>query len=276
MALTLTTELAATLERAEIDELADLVAAAPPAVAERFGVGVVRVGGAAAVAAARADVPMLNRVLGLGLLEPATAATIARLTSPWRDAAVRYLVQVVPEAETPDLRRALEARGLVRRDNWAKVWRGAEPPLEAATDLRIEPIGPAWRSAYAEVMRAAFGLAPEHAAFFEGVVGRDGWLTYLAFDGEQPVAAAALFVHDGVGALAGGATLPSHRRHGAQGALMARRIRDGLALGCRGFMAEAQEDTPEAPNPSYRNMLRSGFQLAYLRRNYVYFPEGAG
>jgi hypothetical protein len=268
------TALVGALERVEIDELADMFAAAPPAVAARFGLAVERVGAATTIAAARADVPMMNRTLGLGLLEPATEATIDRLIAPWRDAPVRYLVQVVPEAETPELRRALEARGLTRRDNWAKVWRGAEPPPDIATDLRIEPVGRTCSRAYAEIMRQAFGLAPEYAAFFEGAPGRDGWLTYLAFDGEQPVAAASLFLHGEIGAFGGGATLPSHRRRGAQGALMARRIRDGLALGCRSFMAEAAEDTPDEPNPSYHNMLRNGFRLAYLRRNYVGFPDG--
>ena len=65
------------------------------------------------------------------------------------------------------------------------------------------------------------------------------------------------------------ATLPSHRRRGAQGALVARRIRDGLALGYRLFAAEAAEDGPEAPDPSYHNVLRAGFRLAYLRRSYL-------
>ena len=76
-------------------------------------------------------------------------------------------------------------------------------------------------------------------------------------------------MHGRAGALQAAATLPSHRRRGAQGALVARWIRDGLALGCRFFAAEAAEDTPESPNRSYHNLLRAGFRLAYLRRNYA-------
>ena len=67
-----------------------------------------------------------------------------------------------------------------------------------------------------------------------------------------------------------GCTLESHRNRGAQGALFARRIQDGLLLGCKWFVTETGEDTPDSPNPSYRNMLRTGFELAYLRRNYVH------
>ena len=50
---------------------------------------------------------------------------------------------------------------------------------------------------------------------------------------------------------------------------MARRIEDGRALGCRWFVTETGEDTPERPNPSFRNMLRSGFALGYHRANYM-------
>ena len=53
---------------------------------------------------------------------------------------------------------------------------------------------------------------------------------------------------------------------------MAQRIRDGMALGCRWLITETGEDTPEHPNPSYHNMLRTGFKLAYHRANYM--PAG--
>jgi hypothetical protein len=63
--------------------------------------------------------------------------------------------------------------------------------------------------------------------------------------------------------------------YAGQGAMFARRIADGLALGCQWFVTETGEDRPEDPNPSYHNMLRSGFKLAYLRRNYVHRPPAS-
>jgi len=50
---------------------------------------------------------------------------------------------------------------------------------------------------------------------------------------------------------------------------MARRIADGIKLGCRHLVSETGEETPEEPNPSYRNMLRTGFELVYARRNWI-------
>jgi hypothetical protein len=101
-------------------------------------------------------------------------------------------------------------------------------------------------------------------------VGRPGWRHYLAWASEVPVATGALFVKDQIGWLGVGSTLPSHRRRGAQGAIMAQRIRDGAELGCRWLITETGEDTPGRPNPSYHNMVRTGFTLAYQRSNYIF------
>ena len=83
------------------------------------------------------------------------------------------------------------------------------------------------------------------------------------------MAGGALFVKGDVGWLGIASTLPAYRPRGAQGALMARRIRDGADLGCRWLVTETGEDTPHHPNPSYHNMLRTGFSLAYRRPNYI-------
>jgi hypothetical protein len=50
---------------------------------------------------------------------------------------------------------------------------------------------------------------------------------------------------------------------------MTRRIADGAALGCRWFASETGQDLPDKPNPSFHNMLRTGFRVAYYRPNYM-------
>jgi hypothetical protein len=71
-------------------------------------------------------------------------------------------------------------------------------------------------------------------------------------------AVGALAMYGDVGYIAIGATSASHRNRGAQGALMARRLRDGAALGARIFVTETGMETSEEPNPSYHNMMRLG------------------
>ena len=258
---------AAALEEVELAALRTIVDAAAPDLAQQLGLRYAPQDRAGAVVATGCDVPLLNRAIGLGLLTAADEAAIARVVGLWAGTGLTHLVQVVPHAETAGLRAALEARGLRPLDAWAKVWRDDAPAPAAATDLRVQEVGRERVTDVGRILCACFGLPEAVGALFAGVLGHDGWHTYLAFDGDEPVATGSLFVLGRIGALQAAATLPSHRRRGAQGAIVARRIRDGLALGCRLFAAEAAEDTPGDPNPSYHNLLRAGFRLAYRRRN---------
>jgi hypothetical protein len=50
--------------------------------------------------------------------------------------------------------------------------------------------------------------------------------------------------------------------------LLARRVADALAQGCRVIVTETGEDTADAPNPSFRNMMRTGFRTVHFRDNW--------
>jgi hypothetical protein len=50
---------------------------------------------------------------------------------------------------------------------------------------------------------------------------------------------------------------------------MARRIAEGLGAGCRWVVTEGAEELGEKPNPSFHNMRRNGFQVAYFRENFA-------
>ncbi len=259
-------QLARLVEFGEAQAYADMFRHAPPGLrlrVEPFG---------AAIALLAPDVPILlfNRVIGLGLDEPAAEATLDAAVELYRRAGIRnFGVQLSPAAQPADLPGWLQARGLAPASRWAKVYRPAEAPPESETSLLIELAGPEHAPAFARVACTAFGMPHFLQPWLMAGVGQPGWRHYLAFDGEQAVATGALFVRGEVGWLGVGGTLPSHRRRGGQQALMARRIEDALRLGCRWLITETGEDTPDNPNPSYRNMLRLGFILAYQRPNYV-------
>ena len=265
----------AAAERIEAAAALDLVHTLSPATRERYGAYAERIGESGVVVGMRRlDVPMFNRAFALGLDGGVVAdETLDRIQERYAAGGVKFLVQVTLGAETDELRARLEGRGLRRADNWVKVHRGADPPPHLHTDLRVEQVGPEWARPFGEVVCAGFGLPLEHGVLTHGLLGAPGWRQYLAFDGDTPVAAGALLVQGQTAWLGLGATLASHRGRGGQGALMARRIREALALGCRDIFTETGEQTPERPNPSYRNMLRAGFRLLYLRRNYVFRSE---
>ena len=81
--------------------------------------------------------------------------------------------------------------------------------------------------------------------------------------------AGALFVKDGLGWTDFGATAPEYRRRGSQGALLARRIDHAISLGCTSIFTCTGEDVAGDPQHSYRNILKMGFDAAYVRENYA-------
>jgi hypothetical protein len=64
------------------------------------------------------------------------------------------------------------------------------------------------------------------------------------------------------------ATLEHARGRGCQLALLRRRIADAAVTGCRTLFVETGERVPDRPAGSYRNILRAGFEEAYLRPNW--------
>jgi hypothetical protein len=262
------------IEFGEAEAYADVWRAAPADFAASHGLRLEQIGSAVAITMQAVDIILMNRVVGLGLKEPATEWMVDDIVVRYRSAGIQnFAVQLSLAAQPSALPEWLARRGLQRQDNWAKVYRGPTPPPEISTDLRIERIGPEQAVAFAEVVCVAFGMPDFLIPWLAAPVGRPGWQHYLAFDGSIPVATGALFVQGDVGWLGVGSTLPAYRRRGAQGAIMAQRIRDGQAMGCRWIITETGEDRPDQPNPSYHNMLRTGFTLAYLRPNYIFHAK---
>jgi GNAT superfamily N-acetyltransferase len=261
-------QVAELVEFGEAEAYADMFAAAPV----EWNLRVERLDSALVLVAPFIDTLLFNRVLGLGVNEPASEIHLMEAVALYRQVDVRrFGIQLSPIAQPPSLPDWLFARGLQRADNWAKVYRAAAEPIERHTELRVEAIGRKSAADFARVACIAFEMPSTLQPLLENLVDRAGWHVYLAFDGDQPVACGALFVRGEVGWLGVAGTLPAYRRRGGQGSIMARRIRDAARLGCRWVVTETGEDLPGRPNPSFHNMLRTGFTLAYQRPNYL--PE---
>ena len=257
-------------EFGESDAWANYFLSSPPEFVQKYRLEAKRVGSVWVTMIPELDWSFFNRIVGLGVGETATESMLDDAVAILQNAGCKnYMAQISPLAQVNDVPEWLEARGFAKGRNWAKVYRGNASAPSVPTDLRVESIGGEQADAFADVSLPAFGMPPELRPLITGVVGKTGWCHYLAFDEEQPVAAGAMFVSADVAWLGFGCTLDSHRNRGAQGAMFARRIQDGLQHGCKWFVTETGEDTPDAPNPSYRNMLRTGFELAYRRKRWT-------
>jgi len=282
------------VRRAELAEAAGKAAwfrAVPEELATDLGLRVYRVGGASVWLTRGIDHYFANGVAALGVMQ--LAARLGRRDRgavPRGRPALRHRSQpccptsppaALAAGAWPDhdrARRALLARvgrHLARpRDKLTTIargvrcWRTVDDPPIVASDLHIRVIGPRDAARFALLTMAEFTDGQPLTPGLAALVGRPEWRHYLAFDGDTAVAAAALFVHEGTAWLGWAYTLPAYRGRGMQSALLARRIADAGALGCTLVVADMTEDTPERPNPSYRNMLRLGFEHAYTKLIY--------
>jgi GNAT superfamily N-acetyltransferase len=254
-------------ERGELEAFRDLFLAASPGLGPRIE----ELGGAVCIALPETPrSAMFNRVLGLGLEEPATPGLLHEITGFFGGLGVEWCVALSPHAEPPELSTWLEARGLVPGYAWAKFQRGLQEPAERETELRLVEAEPgAAAAAFADVFVRAYGTPELFRDWLARVPGRPGWRCFVALDGETPAATGALFANEGVGWLGVAGTLPEHRRRGAQGAILAARIRAAGEEGCDVLVTETGEQVEGRPSASYRNIERAGFELAYVRPNYL-------
>ena len=213
------------------------------------------IGGATCFAFRRAPERTFCRVMGLRSTEPLDEIAAFYGDTPWW------------VSDSHGLGPELEARGFTRDYGWMKFTRGVGA-REAHSDLDVVRVGPERADDFATVVAGGFGMPDWAKPLAANVVGRPGWSCYVAYDGDAPAGAGALYVHEGVGWLGLGATLPEFRGRGAQSALLAARIEDARRQGCREITTETGELEDDRPSNSYRNIVRAGFREAGARANF--------
>lgn len=256
----------------EADAWADMFEVAP----SQLGLISRAVAGARLLIAPRIPLGMMNRVIGLGIFEPLSDSALDQVVAEFREAGGSTCWVHLSPAAPPALREALTARRftLASRPSWAKVLRGREPAPIVSTPFAVREVGVEHADAVASVLVAAHEMPPPVLPWNRAMVGRRDWRAFAAFDGDTIVAASFLFQRGERAWLGLGGTLASHRRRGAQGALMARRIDEAIAGGARYIVTETGEPLAGEPNPSLANMLRCGFRKVASRLNYSWPATG--
>ena len=262
------------LERVEILAKIDGHAGTPNA--RELGLVQERIRGAWALGRTRDTTLHFNRVMGFGLEQPVTPEDLVVLKAFYtRHEIPTFRLALSPLAEPQGFGAALAAAGFGTYTHLVKWARDASPAKTAATTLRIERAVPSDARAMDEVLLPAFDGRPHSIPYTSDLVDRPHWHHYVARDGGMVVAAAAMYVREGLAWLGAAGTRASHRGRGAQSALIARRIEDARALGCNAVTTETAHDSPEKSNPSYRNMERAGFQIIFRRPSWVFPNPGS-
>ena len=239
-----------------------------------YGPDAIDVAGATCLRAPYApDSPMLNRVVGLGVDRPVAEAELDEALGTMDDST--FYVGVSPSSD-PALDRLLEARGLEEGWGWMLFERAPLPVPAVRTPLALGEVTNDDADEWAAVVTAGYGLPEESATRLAAAPGSGGWTAFLARDGDEPAAAAAVWVDPPAAYFGFAATLPEHRGKGAQGALFAARIERALALGCTTLVTETGELRDGSPSSSYRNILRFGFEPRHVVANRLHRRPGPG
>lgn len=259
------------LDRVEQRFWRDIWESVPAEIAREKGVEVGDFGPVqATVVSALAGVGMMNLVLGAtepGAIEGGHLAAAAEWAS---SRGVESYVPVSPGLpETTAAERWLGESDFTRAYAWMKFARDAHPPrFKVAGDVEVVEVTAADREPFGMIAATGFGLPAWAAAFFARLPEHEDWRCYVARVDDTAQACAAMLVRDEIAELGIAATLEPARGRGCQLALLHRRILDAAATGCRTLFVETGERVPDRPSASYRNILRAGFEEAYLRPNW--------
>jgi hypothetical protein len=218
-----------------------------------------------------------SRAIGLGVVEPATEAALDDILDGYRDAGIdMFLLQSLPHCRPGDYEGWLRDRGLQPFDRQDRVVRGGEPLGELAAHrgerpIEVERVTPATADEWAAYIQRIYGL--DTGEWLQRLIGRPGWHQYLARDEDgEPVAARGMYIGPdglawwGMDAPVPGVMSPDYEPDAALCEFM---VREGLANGARGFLADIEAPSDELDTPAYGDFARLGFTRPYTRTHWT-------
>lgn len=258
----------AVLDRVERRFWRDIWDSMPPEPASEHGVEL-REFGALQVTVTRdlPQVPILNLVLGA---PEASEADLEHAVAWAEEHGVVPCVPVTPGLPGSAAAEAwLQGKGFAHGYAWMKFVRDPHPPrFPTPAEIEVVELTAAEEEPFGTIAATGFGMPSWAAGFFAHLPGRESWRCYVARVGGRAQACAAMLIEDGVAEFGVAATLEEARGCGCQTALLRRRIVDAAEAGCHTLFVETGERVPERPSGSYRNILKAGFEEAYLRPNW--------
>jgi hypothetical protein len=270
----------AALERTEARFWREIWDAVPDAVAVAKGVRREEFGPVqATVAAALPEPRFMNLILGAADGVAAAEGFVGEAVDWVRAQEVRGFALLDPNLPGAGAAaRALGGAGYQPEHDWMRFVRDPHPPrFKVAGDVEVVEIDGSDEDApFGAIAAVGFGLPAWAASLFAPLPALPDWRCYLArLDGE-PQACAAMLLDGEVAELGIAATLDGGRRRGCQLALLARRIEDAAAAGVRTLFVETGARVPGRPSTSYANILRAGFEEAYLLPGWADARPAAG
>lgn len=233
------------------------------------GFACTRIGSAVVLSssAARSSV-LFNRVLGLGLREPADEALLDEIQCVYSRLGVPWAIEWSAGAAPQTFPALLKERGMRRGLGTAILIRSCVELPDVESTLRIERVGPEFGKAFAAIVAPIFRVDPTVKPLLELAATRPGYRQWLAFDGNEPIGGCLSHIQQDAAWLGWSATMPSHRGRGVHAALVSACMHDAFEHGCGWITAETALGTQSRPDPAYLSFLKLGFQHACTKDTY--------
>jgi hypothetical protein len=205
----------------------------------------------------------ITQTFGLGVHQPLADRDLDTIEHFFRSRGSAVFHEVCPLADIA-VHTTLARRGYVPVELSTVLYQPIDGSVRGTpnTALRVRQADKGEAALYGRVAARGWSEHPEVMPFIDTFAQLSLACATCFFaerDGE-PIATAALFMHEGTALLAGASTIPAGRRQGAQHALLETRLHIAASNGCDVAMMVA------APgSASQRNAERQGFRIAYTR-----------
>jgi hypothetical protein len=243
----------------------NLYSVAPQSLLDQAHFSCMKIGAGCAISLPSAPAIGLNRIVGLSSLDELEAAY------GWMSRKVgrRYL-QLNAEWLGQDTRDWIGHRGLIPEGNgWSKLRLSApDAPLGQAGDATTRQVKIGEAETFGRMMCAGFGFPANLAPLWSSIVGKEGWTCFFAELDGRPISTGAMYASGGWAWLGGGTTVPEFRNRGAQKALIAARVNEGINKGVETFVVETAQPSAGELNISHANLVAMGFDQIHTRANY--------
>ncbi|OPX08718.1 GNAT family N-acetyltransferase [Mycobacterium sp. AT1] len=268
-------EIGSLAEAAEAEFMYRYESTASPATKRALGIATARIGGGVCLSVRHDVTGYWSKALGFGVTEPVTEELVEELVAFYlAEKATGAVIQIAPARLPEDWPEICRRHGLTPTSPWIKLVGAADDvQMSHATDLSIRPVDAFDYPLWASTALRGFGMPTAGLSdMLAEALTHPGFRPFAAWDGDEMVAAANLFVHGPVGSLNATATLDTHRNRGAQSALIAARANEAANAGCRWLCAETGKPGDGEVNPSLTNLVRSGLRPLYERQNWMWSP----
>jgi hypothetical protein len=210
---------------------------------------------------------MFDRVVGLGMRADPSPEALDRIIAAFEKNQIKnWVIQLAPGADA--LAKLCDARGFVRHPRtWAVFSRDPVPAEKIETEVTVREIGAAERDSFADVVAKSYGMPAAVALWAAAAIGRNKWRYFGGFSGDELIACGVLYLDHGAGWFGFGATLEGHRGKKAQQAVLAARIEAARREGAKILFTETGIPHEGEAGPSFKNIQRARFRIAYERPN---------